>query len=482
MAARATDVGTRATPLLGMPSTASDGTIVHHPGPLELWAVGLGRHLADVPWAPLAVIVLVNLLSLGAIVWFARQLATPTAAWVAIGGTALLTWSVRGEILASPFNPYAAVLPFAAFLVAAVASTDRVPGAVLAAIVTGSWAAQAHLTFVLPIVAVALTVTVWRWRFWRHDEGQARHRRGAAVVAVVTLLLWSGPLLDVVLHQGGNVVALLDRDGQPPLGLRGAVDVITNALVPVPAFARPDADLFVLFSAPPAWKYLLAGLLIAATARAAWQRRWTVRGALAAVGLAATLGGLITLASLPDLTFNTLALHNYLWLWPTGAVLWACVVLDVGSAVSGRFASYDGSGARRVAVGLAVAASAIACLPATRPDADWERAGTRRAVAAALPVLEQGQRYAVEVDADFTVFAVQVGVAHDLERRGFEIVVPGTIAEGWGRRTSGPADHEILIRSIEEPLRPPPIGLEPIAIVAVPDRGDFAIYVREVQA
>ena len=98
IATRARDVFTPQSPLLGQPSTAGQrvGRQVHHPGPLEFWAIAVGQKVADRPTTALVVTGVLNAMAALSVLWWLRRLAGTRG--LALAGVVLvaLLWSVRG--------------------------------------------------------------------------------------------------------------------------------------------------------------------------------------------------------------------------------------------------------------------------------------------------------------------------------------------------------------------------------------------------
>lgn len=441
---RAGDLGGRHTPLVGLPSTATTaGEVVHHPGPLELWLVGAGRVVWDGRLLALLLVVAVNLVSVvAAVLWAHRAWGRAGMALAAVT-VASVGWSLRGEILASPFNPYAGVLPLAAYLVALLAARARARGALVGAVLTGSWAAQCHLAYLGPVLGALLAAALLGHRDLRAGWRSGRRLLPLAILAAC----WSGPLLDVAVHRGGNPRALLTREAGDPLGLRTALRVWANALAPRPVFAQAGADPFSLLGHPTAAQWLLAGALLAAGGVVAVRRHRDAVGSGAAVALGALVVATLLTALLPDLTFNSLALHNYLAYWPVTALLWTVVGVAAAQAIAARWPN-----ARRarpalvpglLAAGTVVAAAALG--PPHRALLTAEREQVRAVGPKVVASVDHHGRYFVEIDPEFDVFGLESGIAADLDRAGAGIVVPPRWTRNFGgHRTTGPVDGRIV--------------------------------------
>jgi hypothetical protein len=142
---RTMDVGSAHTPLIGAFSRFG----WHHPGPALYFVYAPFVRLLGGSTSGLLV---VSLASAGGVVVLAARAGARVALLFGLA-TAILCvgW---GDRLIDPWNPFICVLPFGTFLLASwlVSVGDRV--AVPWACITGSFAAQAHLGAVPPVVLI----------------------------------------------------------------------------------------------------------------------------------------------------------------------------------------------------------------------------------------------------------------------------------------------------------------------------------------
>ena len=444
VATRARDVFTVETPLLGQPSTAGIdvGEDVHHPGPLEYWVIAVAQRVHDGRATSLVAVVLVNLASAAAAVVLAWSAGGPSLAAAASAVVTGLGWSLRGEVLADPLNPSAALLPFAAFLVACVAAGARRRWAIVPAVVLGSYAAQAHLT-IAAMVALAALGTVAGFAATTRHRGETTDRpaswRGPVVVALVLLAAcWSAPLVDFVSRSGGNVAALAaTSDARPPAegALRRSLDKTTNALVP-PIWLRSGADVPSLLARPSAVELgttaALAGVavLLGVLAR---RRREPAVVVAAAAALSLVGGGTLLFARFPTAFFNVFSLGNHLWLWPTSALLWSVAAAGIVALVGRRWVTLAAPGmatAGAVALGLASIID-----PAAAPVDRGNPAMVRALSDELARTLPRDDTYLFDLSGEFEEQAVDTGIVHELVRRGFDVRVTPFFRPSYAWRT-----------------------------------------------
>lgn len=449
---RGRDLFTGDTPLLGMPSAVGEqtGRRVHHPGPLELWWVGLWVRSWGIPQASLAAAAAAWAVATAATLFLARRVGGPVLLGLAAVVLALLTWSLRGEVPVTPFNAHVIVVPLAAYLLALVAWHQRVRGAGVAAVVLGSWSAQAHLTAVGPVVSAGVVVAVMVILRRRHSPHRPVLRwRSLAVGTGVLALCWLGPAIDVLTNEGGNLRAVLGARGDlasEAIGAGTAADITVRALAwrPVWASAGAHPSELVLSAGPQHWAS--AGLVVLVAVAGGFRRRRTHPGLGVAVvaSSVAIVTGAILAARYPGEYLSLLALHNHLWLWPLTAFLWGTALVAVGLEVCDlvRVSQVPAqrvlAAAAVVVPGLALVAVGVASLgPPHRNLTLAEPAYVRALGEGALARLDPEATYRVTISGEFDRFFVEVGLLAHLERAGLDVVGPPSYRAAFGdRRTT----------------------------------------------
>lgn len=490
IALRASDVVGRHTPLVGMPTTLSDtvGQTVHHPGPLEFWVIAAGQVVSGHRLVPMLAVAAVNLLAIGAIVTVAGWVGGRSTRLVAALLVVACTWSLRGDYLVDPYNPYAAWLPLAAFAVALVAVLAGRWWALPIAVGFGSYAAQSHVSLLVPVavctlVALALGLLAARDRFggvtnaWRAAvEGLAVERRPLLTATTVAIVVWAPVVVDLVAGRH-NLLVLARATGSdgPVLGLDRAWQVVARALTNPPWLAA-DRSPFDTLTPVPGWRQLVAVALIgAATACgvALWRHRHAAGWALA-VALGGTAGGTIAASRIPGGIFAAYALHNYLWLWVFTALFWASLVCAAWALAARRLDAVPAiSHVRAVAptLGLAavVAIAAVAALtPAVRPSVLAGRhAPSVGALGAQLgESLAPGQEVVVGIDAELDQSAVAMGLVRELEVRGVSARVDPELGGSFGKHRVADGSEDtrlVVVVGRSGPPEPPSADLELIA-------------------
>ncbi len=457
---RGRDLFTADMPLLGMPSAVGEqtGRPVHHPGPLELWWVGAWVRGLGLAQASLLAAAAAWAAATAAALVLARRVGGTALLGLSAVLVSLLTWSLRGEVPVTPFNAHAIVVPLAAYLLALVAWHQRVAWAGVAAVVLGSWAAQAHLTAVGPVVAagavVAGTVLV---RHRRSPVGSGVPATRTAIAAAVLALCWIGPIVDVVTNGGGNVRAVLGARADlasEAIGLGTATDIVVRALAWRPVWAQAGAhpSALVLAAEPWHWASAAAVVLVAVAGSVRHRRTHPALGVALASTCSAIVVGAVLGARFPGEYLSLLALHNHLWIWPLAAVLWGTALVALGLEIRDIASGRLEDGGRAVVVVVASAALlAVGVASAREPHRDLTLAAptyVRALGDGVLADLDPDGTYRVTISGDFDAFFLEVGLLAHLEDAGLDVVGPTSYRRAFGdRRTTpdGPLAGDLVV-------------------------------------
>ncbi len=433
---RVLDVGTGRTPLVGMPSTisAATGQLAAHPGPLAFWL--LAPLLRALSWTPSALALAASLLNaawLGLAVALVAALRSRAALWGAAAALGLLVWFLGEEVPHDPWNPHLAVLAWALAITAATVAVHGCNRALPLAALGASFAAQAHLAFSLPAVAVgALAAGAVVRRAARRDRSA---RTALVVTVVVSAAAWSGPLLDQVLHRPGNLRTLAGSGGAATaLGWSRAVERAVLVLRPGGLVFRRRITAGELVGPVGLLAWLAAGALVAVFAAATW-RSWRRRSPLGAMGLVAAVAAAATVLStavMPMGLASLFGLHVARVWWPPAVAIWAVVVAGAGSGASRRWVR------PRWRSAIAPIAAAGAGLVALAGAATWNLTGQRDGEWFG-PVHDVARLVPGDLRADPLVLRTEgvpfesqagAGLLADLARRGFDVVADGVVTAG----------------------------------------------------
>ena len=363
---RSRDVLTEDHPLLGAWSSGSLDleTPINNLGPTQLDLLAPFTKFAPMGGTAIGV----GLINVAAIVTIARLIARVAggrAVLPAMCAVGLLTWTMGSEMLITPRQHQAMIVPYLCLLVATWAVTAGDRWGIVVAVVAGSLVAQTHLSY--PVLVAALTVLMITGQVVTSRAGTASGgRKPFAVAAVLAALLWIHTVVDQFAGNG-NLWHVLSGSGDAGrAGLARGARIVAATLVSPHTFMRPgyrEFDASVRFAS--AWQTVVFWLALAAAigwVTAVIRRRGLRPAAGSLVAIVAVLAGVLDAALLPRTTFGY-TIMNYRWLWAKGAFVLIVVFVAIG-----RWAGSDDRDrrARSVVAALAVVlllAPAIANLP-----------------------------------------------------------------------------------------------------------------------
>jgi hypothetical protein len=445
---RVRDVMSTDPPLLG-PAATFDGIQgeLNHPGPMVFVAYALAYVVSGGSSFALGVgAALINLAALvGALVVAFRRGGVALTALTAVV-LAVLVHGIGLRAMVDSWNPLVATLPMLVLVLLAwslaVGDLEVAPAAVL----VGSFVAQAHLgllgytAVLVAVVGVGAPVAGRRrWRATDPDDRPALARRwrhlGLAALAV-GVVCWLPPLVEqVTAPDGGNLgrvaSSLTTERVEPVAGRRVAVQTMASELGTVPPWVVPPerATGFVPTVGPSS----AAGLLVPAVsvvvaAGLAWRGRR--RDTLVLLGI---VGALVAVA-VPVVASISGPIHAHYVraLWVIGAALWLSVLWSILQAVMARPRGRRGVARAAVPVSTVLVVALGVASVVQRPDPLTSTPHLQAYAAAAEqavgPVGEAVDgRGPVEVLGDGTTegWAAQTALQLQLEKAGVPITVLG---------------------------------------------------------
>ena len=336
---RAWDVFAGHGPLVGQFTQASNGTghSVFSPGPLLYWALALPVHIA--PGAgPLIGVTVLAVVSIMLACLAAAAVGGRAAAVVVSGGTTLVVWSAGYQLDTTIWNPYAALVPFAATLIVAWAVAGGRVGWWPCLVGLASFCMQAHLMYV-PAAGALLVGAPLVGIVASRRTGRAIGWRWAAIGATVAALCWAAPVWQQLTAARGNVSLLLDstlgQDGAK-LGLDVGLRNVSRAVAPLqPLWLRPPAKAVFLETGGISPRWAIGAFVgLAAIVVVGWRRKRHDVTAVTLVALVADLSALAVIAGIPTHSGLTIVYIQYV-LWPVGAMTWFALGYSLASFTEG---------------------------------------------------------------------------------------------------------------------------------------------------
>lgn len=320
--ARSRDVLTSHHPLLGAWSSGSLDleTPINNLGPAQLDLLAPFTRFTPMGGTAIGV-ALINIAAIVAIAWLVARVAGERAVLPAMCAVGLLTWTMGSEMLITPRQHQAMILPYLCLLVAAWAVTAGDRWAIVAAVAAGSVVVQTHLSY--PVLAAALALVMIVGQVVTTREGAAvGGRRPFVVAGVLACLLWIQTVVDQFTGYGNLGHVLFGSGDAGRAGLVRGARIVAATLVSPYTFLRPgyrEFDAAARFAS--VWQsvifWMVLGFAIGWVA-VVIRRRGLRHGAGSLVAIVAVLAGVLDAALLPRTTFGY-TIMNYRWLWATGA-------------------------------------------------------------------------------------------------------------------------------------------------------------------
>ena len=393
---RSRDVLTANHPLVGAWSSGSlDRTSVNNLGPLQFdllapftrWTPFGGTAIGTATINVLAVVVAAFLLG---------RVVGRTAVLVAMPVIGLLTWTMGSEMLITPRQHQAMILPYLCFLVAAwaVARGDR--WAMVVGVVAGSLVAQTHLSYPILVAMVAIAAVVLHAARTRQRRDQASRRPYAFAIAI-GVVLWAQPLIVQFFGDGNIGTALFSSGEGGQAGMGDGIGLVARILISPNTLIRPGFQRYDALLAPAASGPVVV-VLVALVAAVAWCSWLLGRGALSRasgplIAVVAVGAGILNATLLPQTAFGY-PVGNYRWLWATATFVVIVALADLVPNIDAREPRGDsGPDARaehRWVSSLALAACAVPALANLWPTVEYDQEAVyRRQTSEVADVLDQ---------------------------------------------------------------------------------------------
>jgi hypothetical protein len=448
-AVKSFDVFSSRTPLVGQWSSGASAAadhVAYSPGPLLFWLLALPTRWLG-PSAPAVTAGLVNVAAVvGAVALARRRGGAPLMVATAVAIPLMLA-SLPAEAYSDPWNSSAPLLPLVLlFFVCwslACGEYRLLPLGVLVA----SFAAQSHLTFVLP-VALLLGIGVVGLAVSRADWQAARPWVLAAVG--VAVLCWIAPLIDQIVHRPGNLV-LLGRAAttpEPTLGLDSGWHAVVQAVGVVPWWLdQPDSVLqwiLDLGERPGALAILTTVALLGALAAVVfvgWRRRRPELWAAGALGLALALAVGMNAASTPEEQVGTVS-YTLRWAMPAGMCIWLALGWSLLTLAPWRLRLPSRPA---TAVGVAVAAAVALAVAVTEDPVEHPYRVMRTLDERVLAAVPPESKPRVEA-ADLFAAGFQSGLVYWLRREDREVIGADMDAALGSDYTSGGHDRVVRVQ------------------------------------
>ncbi|CAN5746784.1 hypothetical protein BH23ACT2_BH23ACT2_18270 [soil metagenome] len=473
---RVRDVGTRNTPLIGLPGRigvigAEQGS---HPGPLSFWALApTYRLFGSSAWALQVATVVLHTVAMGTALWLGVRRGGLRVAIGLAAMLAILTRAYGADILSEPWNPYMPLLWWVVLMLVAWSVLDGDVAVLPVGAFAATLCAQTHVPYAVVtggMVALALAGTAHAAWARRSEPERRRHLiTWVLVAAAVGAALWLAPVVDQVTRTPGNTSLLIDHFGSPPeesVGVARGVEMTLLHLDPWRLVTEQQTATGSLVDASQAPRgplvpgAVVPGAVVLVTWVAAVAVAWRLRHHLllrlhAVVGL----GLLLAVVSISRI-FGQLSYYLMIWAWGIASLLLLAVVWTAAAAVARRLGDTRRVEVGRIGAGALVAVTLASALvfAVDANRVELPALPLSRTMGALMPdvidALASGEvtgggedgRYLVTW-SDALYFGSQgIALVNELERAGFDV---GAI-EPWGapvarHRVRAPQDATAVV-------------------------------------
>ncbi len=443
MEMRVRDVGTRHTPLLGLPGRLGRfPEIGSHPGPLAFYLLApLYWVLGGSYWALRTATLALNASAILIALLLARRRAGMPAVFAVGAIIAIIEVGFGLPLLSEAWNPNLPVLWFFPFLLAVWSVLDGDVKLLSLAAALASLCAQTHIPYLGVcglLSAFAFSVVLARWLRAVRKKQPSRELLRACLFALATAaVLWFPPVLDEILRERGNLTILFEYFGNPPeatVSLRGGVTVLLEHLdigfLVQNAYKTPGVLAMPMGGTPlPARGAELVAVWVICAVLALRMPSRALKTLHATVA-AALVVGLICISRIIGVPW----IYVVFFAWSVAGLTVLAIVGTVGLRLRGMHAAH----ARSLGVVAAAAALLLTGVYAVRLSGSVSTAGSvipalakqiaalGRDAARAIHARKGAPdgiagRYVVTWDDAFWTAAAGLGIFMELERRGVEV-------------------------------------------------------------
>ena len=447
----------------------------NHPGPIFFYAVWPVYWLSGgKPAAARLVPLFINVGCAVGIVWIVRRYFGSIPAVIAGAGVAIIAAHLGASIVASLWNPYSTIMPFALFVCLALGAIVSGRMYLPLTVAVASYVVQTHVAYLPAVAAVVAVISVLAVR--QHVRLRARPRAGTAAgdarvygrwllaAASTAVILWTPPVIDQLTMPPGNL-SLLWHFFTTERGSHSLADVIRMAAPNVSGILLRIPLMIAARYEEPAPSLLAEALLIALIVGLAFALGRSRAGPLRTL-VALTLAALV--AALAAATRIVGELHAYLFTWmcAIGLLGWTALAVFLWQSLP-RMSS------RTVRVAILVSAAVLSFFAARWNVLFAESMPRMRP----LPYIGALSDAIIELAKhDVPVIALRDetwiwagGLLNELDRRGLAFRVPPQWTFMFGKSRSRRGDERIHLLLADAHTHAELLGRPDLSLIASSD-------------
>lgn len=453
---RIQEVGGAHTPLVGAYSKYG----WNHPGPILFWLSAPGYRLFGAVGV-LLTIGLINAIFATLAVVAARRTGGPLLAWLVAAATSRVLFS-QGHSVVDPWNARAVLLPTFAFFLCCYGAANGDEMLLLGAVVTGSFAVQAHVGSVPVVLACSAMAMAGRWCIRRGPAAQQLSRRSLAAALFLWVFLWSGPFMQQVFGHDGNLSAIVAffRESHPTVGYRNSLRIAGRLFgVPAPWLGASETNRFGFVATGSPVVAVVVVLAVLALGCLCWRVGDRSVAVFSWGSVVAVLVSTVAIAQ----GVNGIDPYAIRWTWAVAALLWTALFL-AAARLAARFVSLKSLVAAATALALSATVLAVPALVPAKTPAPIDERAVQSLLNQLEHRLDRQRRYQLAISDDRAFAAVSIGVAANLARDGWQVrfTVTDALKHALGPRWSAEPARTLptiyLFSSFAHLGRKPPRG------------------------
>ena len=406
-----------------------------HPGPMLYYLLALPYRLLGSSSAGIVVgSVLVNTGALVGITAIGWRRGGPVVGALTFALSGLMVRALGPQFLRDPWNPHLPLLPFALLVLTAWSLAVGKRWALPATGVLGSLVVQSHIGYA-PVTVVVAVVAVLGFVRSRPTGWLAPAALSCSVLGV----LWLPPVLEQLLHQPGNLRALVDyySDDHATGGLAQGLRAVTLQLGPAPEWlvGRRPVNAFTGAIELPSTSVPVAVLPAVLSGLLAKRRGWRDITWLAALVAALAVTAVVSVSRV----VGDLLPYLTVWTWVVGLMAWLLV-----GATAARWVGEVRPGVDRplafwsAVVGVVLlVVNSVAAARAGTPTGDESRIVGELAADVRANLHDEVDVVHLQAEGSLSANSYADGLALQLERAGRRVEVGPEQDAKYGRHRVG---------------------------------------------
>ena len=444
----------------------------NHPGPIFFYAVWPVYWLSGgKPAAARLVPLFINVGCAVGIVWIVRRYFGSIPAVIAGAGVAIIAAHLGASIVASLWNPYSTIMPFALFVCLALGAIVSGRMYLPLTVAVASFVVQTHVAYLPAVAAVVAVISALAVR--QYVRLRARPRAGTAAgdarvsgrwllaAASTAVILWTPPVIDQLTMPPGNL-SLLWHFFTTERGSHSLADVIRMAAPNVSGILLRIPLMIAARYEEPAPSLLAEVLLIALIVGLAFALGRSRAGPLRTL-VALTLAALVVALAAATRIVGELHAYLFTWMCAIGLLGWTALAVFLWQSLPRR-------SSRTVRVAILVSAAVLSFFAARWNVLFAESMPPMRPLpyigALSDAIIEPAKHDVPVIALRDETWIWAGGLLNELDRRGLAFRVPPQWTFMFGKSRSRRGDERIHLLLADAHAHAELLGRPDLSLIA----------------